>query len=121
MTFTPADMYLRGWRDAYDRARGTNADLSLSASVAYRIMLDALKQGFEQAESQAVAAKIKEEAFMPITTPKPDPEVFHGFKIEIGPHKTSLETTKDMSKFVIRARILQSVDALLGITEQDLI
>lgn len=53
--------------------------------------------------------------------PNSKPEVFHGFKIEVGPHMTTLKTPRDMDKLEVRERVIQAMDALLGITEQELI
>lgn len=48
--------------------------------------------------------------------PKEPPETFNSFKIEVGPHETTLKTSKNMDGFEVRGRIIQALDAMLGIT-----
>lgn len=48
--------YAKGWHDAWEAARGTNADLCGSAREAYQLLVGALKRGHERA---ATASYVK--------------------------------------------------------------
>jgi len=41
--------YKKGWHDAWDKARGTNADMCRSAGEAYRLIVQELRKGEESA------------------------------------------------------------------------